>query len=178
MWYEAALVTAPASTPITVAQAKDELRIDTSDHDTRLTRYVAAATAFVQAMTGTRCVTQTVDMKCDDWADLSALPLGPVQSITSLTYVDTAGATQTVSTDVYEARLTGLAPHLVLKFQQFWPVAQFGSQITVRAVVGYTAVPDDMQSALLVLVRAMNDDGGVDAVQPTVAALLANYRRF
>lgn len=178
MWYSAAIVSGPASTPVSVSQAKDELRIDTSDHDTRLGRYVAAATAYVQAMTGLRLVTQTIDIKCDDWGDLSAIPVGPVQSITSVTYVDTDGATQTASTSVYEARLTGLNPHLVLKYQQVWPVAQFGSQITVRAVVGYTSVPDDVTSALLVLIRAMNDEGELGGVQDTVSALLANYRIF
>lgn len=178
MWYSAAIVSAPASTPVTVAQAKDELRIDTSDHDTRVGRYVGAATAYVQAMTGLRLVTQTIDIKCDDWCDLAAIPVGPVQSITSVTYVDTNGDTQTVSTSVYEARLAGLTPHLVLKFQQWWPIAQFGSQITVRAVVGYTTVPEDVTSALLVLIRAMNDEGELGTVQDTVSALLANYRLF
>jgi len=181
MWRSPVLVNAPADLAISLEQARDELRIDDADQDARLTRYIAAAVAHVEAMTGLRLVTQTVDLRATAWCDLARLPIAPAQLITSVGYVDPAGASQVLGGAVYSARMDGLQPGIDLAYGQAWPSMQLDSVITVRAVVGYGAagaVPGDIVSALLLMVRALNDEGVIDGVRGTLDALLANYRTF
>jgi uncharacterized phiE125 gp8 family phage protein len=186
MWLPVTVTVAPASEPITLAQAKEQVRvIDDTSQDDLLNAYVVAARTHVEAVTGTKLVSQTVAMRAECWGDLERLPIGPVQSISSITYVDTAGDTQTLATSVYEARLEGLNPGIVLKYAQVWPSIRSGSLITVTAVAGYTTVPANIVHAVKLLVGdwfAAREDTNVGNIVNTmphgVMSLLANCRRW
>src|SRR5688500_7412341 len=102
------LVTAPsASDPvITLPEAKMHCRAMEIDEDALLTSLVTAATSWAESYTRRAFVTQTWDLKlesfydCDYYRDGAVwLPKAPVASITSITYVDSNGTTQTWSTD-------------------------------------------------------------------------------
>lgn len=189
MWRPVVVTAAPAAEPITTAQAVAHCRApEDGTDDTLLAAYVASARAHVEARTGTRMVTQTVSLKTDDWADLASLPIAPVQSISSISYVDTAGEVQTLATTVYETRLDLLEPSVVLKWNQVWPTIRAGSQITVTAVVGYGAAgsqPADVLHAMKVIVgdfyanRESAVEGGMISapVAATVDALLCNHTK-
>ena len=69
----------------------------------------------------------------------------------AITYVDTDGATQTLSTDVYELRANGLEASIVLKYNQSWPSIQPGSRITVTATLG-AAAPEAVVQAMLTFI--------------------------
>jgi uncharacterized phiE125 gp8 family phage protein len=182
MWGPPVVTTPPSGLAVSLDRIKAELRLDgTSSHDTRLGDYIAAATAHLEAMSGLRLLTQTLDVTCSDWADLAHLPIAPVQSVTSISYVDAAGSAATVSSALYQARLAALEPSIVLASGAAFPAAQAGSLITARLVVGYgaeAAIPAQIIQALRILVRALNDDGVFDQVNDTVLALLANHRLY
>ena len=187
MWRSIAVTTAPAAEPLTTADAKAHLRVEDADDDALIAANVAAARAHVEARTGTRLYTQTVTMKAENWDDLESLPVAPIQSITSVSYVDTGGATQTLSTSYYDARLFGLEPGLALKFGQSWPPMQDRSLLTVVAVVGYGAAgtqPPEVIHAMKLIVGDMyehRETVGAGAVSlpvaATVDALLANHKK-
>ncbi len=187
MWRSVAVTVAPAAEPLTTADAKAHLRVDHSDDDTLIAANVAAARAHVEARTGTRLYTQTVSMKAESWDDLESLPVAPIQSITSVSYVDTGGTTITLSTDYYEARLFGLEPGLALKFAQSWPPMQDRSLLTVVAVVGYGAAgtqPVEAIHAIKLIVGDMyehRETVGAGAVSlpvaATIDALLCNHTK-
>lgn len=187
MWRSVAVTSAPAAEPLTTADAKAHLRVDHSDDDTLIAAYVAAARAHVEARTGTRLYTQTVSMKAEGWDDLASLPIAPIQSITSVAYVDTDGGAQTLSTDYYDARLFGLEPGIALKFGQAWPTIQDRSLITVVAVVGYGVAntqPPETIHAIKLIVGDMYEhretvgEGVVSLpVAATVDALLTNHKK-
>uniref|UniRef100_UPI0037C099FF head-tail connector protein n=1 Tax=Flavobacterium sp. TaxID=239 RepID=UPI0037C099FF len=152
MWYPAA-VAAPATEPVTLSQAKAHVRVDHSDDDTLLTATIKAARAHIEAACAVRFAPRTgVTMRCDGFADLARLPEAPVTSITSITYLDTAGASQTLATTVYELRADGIDAGIVLKPNQTWPAIQTGSRITVTAAIGYATVPEDAYHAMLMLI--------------------------
>lgn len=148
MWYPAAVTDQPDSEPVSLDTLKAVLHLDGTDDDVRRMFYLAAARDHVQKLTGLYLVTQTIAAKCNSFADLAHLPFAPIQSISSIQYVDPAGATQTLATGVYESRLDGLTNSIVLKYGQSWPAIQIGSRITVTAVVGYTSVPEAIQNAI------------------------------
>ncbi|MBV9549101.1 MAG: hypothetical protein JO256_05440 [Alphaproteobacteria bacterium] len=181
MWYPPVVTVAPTSEPVTLATAKTWGRLDGTDDDVRITTALTAARAHVESLTGVLLAQQTVAIKCDAFCDFEAVPLAPLRSITSITYTDSAGNTQTLSTSVYEVRAEGFVAAIVLKYGQAWPAIQPGSRITVTAACGYADadLPPASLAAVQLLTVAMVDTGGFD--QPTldcVAALLANQRRF
>lgn len=192
MWYPASVTVAATSAPVSIDEAKLRLRIDAADDADDVTLMIAGATGYVEKYCNTRLMTQTVAMKCDRFADLSYLPEAPVQSVSSVTYVDTDGNQQTLDSTVYEPRADGLDAAIVLKYGQQWPVPQVGSRISVTAVVGYVSVPDAIRNAILLLVGdayANREPADLPAgARPvpgalwvagwsTVDSLLANYRR-
>lgn len=194
MWRAPVVSSAAAVEPMFVDDMVRQLNAQgTLDEDLiqQLEEQIQSARTYVEDYTGTRLITQTLTLRTDDWADLSGLPVAPVQSITSITYVDVDGATQTLAASVYEARLYGLEPSVVLKYNQTWPTIQTGSQITVTAVAGYGAagsnVPSPIMQAMKLLAadmfrfRETAQSGSISTAYPvetTVQNLLANYRKY
>lgn len=180
MWYPAT-VAAPAAEPVTSAQAKAQCRIASSDtsFDTEITRLIAAARAHVEAYCGARFAQRAnASMKCDSFADFAKLPEAPVSAV-AITYVDDAGNTQALSTDVYELRGDELEVAIVLKYGQAWPSIQPGSRITVTATIGYSAAPEPVLHAMLLWIAESFHMRETTAAAgwSTLDSLLANYRR-
>src|SRR5690606_27019629 len=120
---------------------------------------------------------------CDSFADFARLPHGPLKTVQTIEYVDTAGDAQVVNETVYEARKDGLEPSIALKSSHSWPHIRFGSRITVTAVYGGT-VPDDVKHAILMLVahwfqtrEAIVTGTIATSIPMGVDALLSNHRR-
>lgn len=190
MWLPSTVSVAPASDLLDIDQAKQFLRVDGADEDELIEALIGAAQARVEALCGVRFITQTIVMRADDWADMKQLPDAPLQSVSSIAYVDSAGDAQTLSTDVYSTRLYGLTPQVFLKADQSWPDIEEGSLITVTAVAGYgaaTAVPASLAAATKLVLsdlftfRETAQVGSVAGVIPssaTVDNLIANYRRY
>lgn len=152
MWYPPTVTSAAASEPVTSDQVKAQCRIDDTASDTLITRLIGAARAAVESRCGIRLITQTLAIKCDQFGDLCRIPVGPVQSVSSVQYVDSNGATQTLATSVYELRAEGLDAAIVLKYGQSWPSIQLGSRVVVTVVVGYSTVPPELVQAVLLLI--------------------------
>lgn len=155
------LNTAAGTEPVTLAEARLQCRIDGTDEDSLLGRLVSAAREYCEKTQGRRYVTQTWDYTLDDfphgcgWLDL---PLGPAAAVSSITYRDTNGDTQTVSTSVYRLlRGDENAPgRVALRNGQAWPgtVSAEGEAVTVTFAVGEaaSAVSETVRHQILLLV--------------------------
>lgn len=184
MWYPATITVAATAEPVSDSEAKAQATIDFTDDNALVTRLIAAARAHVEKYCGVRFASQTVSVSCDRFADMCRFPEAPATSITSIKYIDVDGAEQTLPTSVYELRADGFEPSVALKYGQAWPAMRPGSRITVVAVVGYTAAPDDVKHAMLLLMahwyasrEAVNIGTIVTTVPMGVDALLCNHRR-
>lgn len=184
MWYPAT-VAAPSPEPLSLDRAKLHLRVDASDEDTLLNSLISAARSHLENACGTRFARRTgVALNCDAFADLARLPEAPVASVTSIAYVDTDGAPQTLSSNVYELRSDGVEAAIVLKAGQSWPATQEGSRITVTAVIGYTTPPEEIVLAMSMLVAHFYDNRSAVVLGETAAeypfavnAMICNHRR-
>jgi uncharacterized phiE125 gp8 family phage protein len=95
------LITPPSGYPVTATEVKENSRWDGTDLDGIINTHIATATALVQKYAGRAIKPQTWELVLDAFSDSIMLPLGPVTSITSITYYDTDEVLQTLATDQY-----------------------------------------------------------------------------
>jgi len=187
------LVTAPAATPVSLAQAKAHLRVEHSDDDYLITGLIEAVTARLDGwvgILGRALVTQTwrQDFSGFPSGPLLRLPLHPVASVTSVTYVDAAGATQTLSASLYRFTVDALGPVLVRDDTALWPATDARpAAVSVTFVCGTAPshVPGAIKAAMLLMIgdlyrfteSAVAGSVGEVPMPVSVQALLEPYRR-
>lgn len=187
------LVTAPAATPVSLGQAKAHLRVEHTDDDYLITGLIEAVTARLDGWSGIlgrALVTQTWRQDFQEFpsGDVLRLPLHPVQSVSSVTYADAAGATQTLSPSLYRFAVDALGPAIVLDDDAVWPVTdERPAAVSVTFVCGTvpSLVPGAIKSAMLLMIGDLYRftesavSGSVSEVPMPVSvqALLAPYRR-
>ena len=180
MWYPST-IGAPGTEPVTDAQAKEQCGVGSAEtaFNAKITRLITAARSHVEGYTGMRFGSRAATMKCDGFSDFDRLSEAPVTAVASVSYVDSEGATRTLSTDVYELRADGFETAIVLKYGQTWPSIQIGSRITVTATVGYSTAPEAVVHAMLLWIAdSFAERESVEAFEfSTLDALLANHRR-
>lgn len=184
------LVTAPAAEPITLAEAKAHLRVDITDDDSLITALITAARQHVEVITRRQLITATWDLTLDTWPDGDTIlvPLPPLQSVTSITYKDSAGTVYTLPTIDYIVDTAEEPGRVVLAYGKTWPSTTLypAGAITVRFTAGYgaaAAVPQAIKQALLLMIghwyenREAVAGGTVQREVPfAVEALLWPYR--
>jgi uncharacterized phiE125 gp8 family phage protein len=150
-------ITAPSTGVVSLAEAMDHLRISDTGEAALVEQYVAAASAYLDArdgILGEALVTQSWRLYMDT-PDEVTLPLGPVQSITAVKYLDAAGAEQTFGAANY--RLSGA--DFVLVDGAVWPtVASREEAFWIDFVAGYgpaSAVPATARQTALMLIGEM-----------------------
>ena len=178
MWYPAKQTVAPEAQPITPEQVKSHAVIDFDDYNDQIDLLIGAAVDHVERYCNIRLATQTVEVKCDSFNDFFYLPFGPVQSISSVKYLDVSGAEQTLDSSFYELRNDDLLASLMLQNGKAWPARQIRSRITVTAVIGYANVPPAIKHALLLLIASgfQNREAQEAISFSTADALLCNFR--
>lgn len=182
-------VTAPASEPITLAEAKAHLRVDASDEDTLISSLISAAVSHLDATgsLGRAMITQT----WAEWVSASPgyvrLPIGPFQSLTSVEYYDSDNAIQTATLSDFETWLDGDFVRVKPKEGSLWPTAfSRPDAIKITYVAGFgddaTDVPQGIRQAILLLVghwyenRMAVSEARLTEVPIAVEALIGNER--
>lgn len=180
---------APSSSPVTLAEAKSQCRIDTSDEDTLIQTLIDAATAHLDGWSGVlgRCIiTQTWTFGLADWQDKIRLPFPDISSVT-INYVDADGVSQSVASLLFELVDDALGSAVWFKGAFTQPSLYSDQQepITITIVAGYGAasnVPASVKQAILLLVghlyenREAVSDITLTAVPMAFDALIGPHR--
>lgn len=186
--YSPVRTVAPASAPVSLAEAKKHLRVDATDEDTLIQAFIDAATGHLDGWTGVlgrALVTQTWSQMFDRFDAPLRLPM-PAASVTSVTYVNPDGDAETVDDADYVLRADTLGSFVETAHGVDWPVTrdQTGA-VAVKFTCGEpgSSVPAPIRAAILLMVgdlyasREAVVTGTIVAENPTVAALIAPYRR-
>ncbi len=153
------IITPPAVEPVSLADAKAQLRVDVPDEDTLIGSLIVAAREFCESFQGRAYITQTWEMYLDAWPsrDRFDIPLPPLQSVTSITYKDKDGVEATLPTTEYIVDVKSQPGRVVLAYGKSWPSITLYpvNPIAVRFSAGYgTAgqVPQSTRQAMLLLI--------------------------
>lgn len=191
------LVTAPAATPVSLAEAKQHLRVDDGDigFDAQITRAIAAATGHLDGhggILGRALVTQT-------WRQFSAfwptsrvfdLALAPVAAVTEVKLRLANGSESVMDSGSYRMLSKSTAqPKLLFPVPSEMPaLAQEPDAIAISYTAGYggaAEVPAPLKAAILLMVgdlfrfpetAALTASSAIP-MTPTVDRLIAPFRR-
>lgn len=173
------LSVAPTLMPVTLAELKARLKITHSDMDSTLQDYLAAATEYAQEYQWSQLCTATYVERFDSFPCEIRTQRNPVQSVTSLAYVDTAGNSQTLvqNTD-YTVDVYAKPARIIPAYSKSWP-ATYGhlNDVTLTYVAGYgTAadVPEEIRHAILLKAAQQYGDcgGNQEMVDKAINSLL------
>lgn len=170
MWYPSTVIVAPSVEPVSLVQAKANLRVDHDSDDTLIGDMIAQAREHIESRCHAVLAEQTILSACDSFSDLARLPHGPLKSVTSIAYVDAAGEEETIPEDVYQPMKDGLEPSIALKAGRCWPRNLPGSRISVTAIYGGNT-PRDIERAILLLVGAWYENREATVIGVSVGAL-------
>lgn len=155
-----AVATAPAVEPVTLAEAKAQLRVDISADDTYIAGLIAVARERCELVARRTFINTTYDLYLD-WfppSGLIVLPRPPLSSVTGLWYTDQAGTETQFDSANYLVDAVGEPGQLMLRSTKAWPNVILAdlNGVRVRFVAGYgaaaTAVPARYKQAILLLV--------------------------
>lgn len=157
------IITPPAAV-LDLEQLRRHCKIDppdsANDADTDLSAALAAAHKFAEHATGISIGSQTLELALDEFPSAGIqLPQGPVTSITSVTYVDTAGATQTLAGSAYSLDDYSTPQWLLPAAGTDWPATyEAANAVKVRYVAGAAALDGAVAQALRLLVGLYFDN--------------------
>lgn len=153
------LVTGPAVEPISLATAKVNLRVDVDDDDTFISGLIVTARRYVEAVSARALISQTWDYVLDDWPDSPfTIPRPPLQSITSIKYVDEDGVEGTVDSGDYVVDTFSEPGRVALASDASWPsdTLQPIAGVRIRFVAGFgdeaADVPETYTKAMDLLI--------------------------
>lgn len=163
MQWSISQVTAPAAEPVDRDAddgVKKHLRVTHTADDDYITALITVAREQVEALVNRALITQTWDLT------LNAFPLGryipiprpPLQSVTSISYIDEDGVSNTFDSNNYFVDTSSEPGRIVLNTAADWPSESLrpAAAVTVRYVSGYGSsgsdVPARIKQAILMLI--------------------------
>ena len=152
------VITAAVIEPVTLAEAKLHLRVDHDDEDTLITNLIKVARELVEDGTWRTLLTTTWELRLDDWPSMPLkMPKAPLQSITSIKYVNDAGVEATVASTVYDADTYSEPGRIFFKKDQAWPSVNLYERGAVRIQfkagwLSAAEVPYKIKAAMLLLI--------------------------
>lgn len=168
--------------PVTVAQAKARLRIDTTDDDAALTAAISAARELVEAETG-RAIVQagytlwldTFPLRSNGEGGEILLPRPPLVSVGLVSYYDANGNVQIYSPSNYFVTAGAEPGRILPKSAVPWPVTQYGrpEAVQIQYTAGYDTAPAAaVEAVLIILADRWQQPEGAAGIPPAARRLL------
>ena len=149
------IITAPSAEPLLLADVKTRLSISDDLDNTDIASFISAAREQAESYMQRSIITQTVEIALDVFPSDIELPFSPVQSITSVKYLDTDQVEQTLDSANYTLDDYGVRQWLLRAVDTEWPDTYGAANaVKVRYVAGWgdagTDAPADVINAMLI----------------------------
>lgn len=169
------LLTAPASEPVTLTEAKLHLRVEHSADDTLITALIATARQAAEHRIAGALISQQWRLTLDAWPDSIELPHPPLNSVEAITYLDDTGTRQTLAESSYQI-ITDTTPGSVQPaYGATWPTARsVAGSIRIDYTAGYAtaaAVPPPIKAWMLLAIGTWYAQREASAEQSKTAEL-------
>ena len=180
------LVTDLAYEPVSLEEQKEHLRLDITADDHYVSSCITAARGFIEGQVKRSLMPKTYDYNIDycwpykDGAIRIDFPLNPVTSVTSISYVDSDGATQTLAASQYTVVAREFNSYIVAAYNVSLPdVRWVPNAITVRFVTGNSStVPDELRRAIMILAGHYYENRETSMDAPiAIEALISPFRK-
>lgn len=168
----------PASEPVTTDEAKKHIRFcdDFTDDDAYIDSLIKAAREQAEAYTNRAFVTQTWQYTLNRFPCRPIeLPINPVNSVSSIQYVDQDGATQTWDPSKYTVNLTEQIAKIVPAYGESYPSVRCEpNALTVTFIAGQDVemVPESYKLAIKMIVGHWYENRGYLGMLPESAERL------
>ena len=139
---------------MTLEEAKEHLRVTDTNSDSYIQGLIAVVTEHVEAQTGRTLITTQYTWKLDGFpcGQYLYVPKPPLQSINSITYIDTDGSTDTWGSTYYTADSVSIPARLTPAYQETWPITRdVPNAVTVTFTAGssyLSGVPEGIKHAI------------------------------
>lgn len=178
---------APASEPVSLAEAKAHLRIAHADDDALVASLITAARRVVEARTGLCLISQQWLCLRDGWPEdgVIELPVAPLIGVEEIGVFGEDDEKAVIEPAHYIVDAASRPPRVLLRGSRLWPrPGRVVNGIGTRVMAGFgpngAEVPQPLRRAVLLLVahffaqRGEETGGGLPV---SLGALLAPYRR-
>lgn len=153
------LITAPATEPVTLAEAKLHLRVDGVTEDTLITALISAARQDAEHRLGRALITQTWELTLDAFTDTIELPRPVLASVTSIKYIDTTGAEITLSSGAYTVDTDSEPGRVYPVYGTSWPDTRDQlNAVRIRYVAGAASVDTAIKQWMLLRIAALYEN--------------------
>lgn len=170
------LVTGPADEPVTLDEMKDHARIDDTNSDAEILDLIITAREHLERTYCRMLMAQTWDYNLDRFPTEIRICRAPISSITSVTYTDSDGVSQTLATANYQTDLTLEPARIKPAYGLTWPTTRgVYNAVTVRFVGGYASandVPNNLKHAVMQLVSHWNENKEIVQIGASVSSPL------
>lgn len=157
------VITEPTSEPITLEQAKLNLRVTNNLEDDLITSIIVAARKWVEGFTWRPLMTQTIQANFDK-IDVQSVDIlinkFPIQSITSVKYINASGVEITMSAGTdYDVDLISPIPRI--RLTAIPDMKDSLNAFKIRFVAGYASaelVPSNYKQAMYLIITSLYDN--------------------
>jgi len=152
--------------PVSTEEARKHLNITHTDDDAYIDVAIAAAVRWAQKYTSRQFINATYKLRLLGFPREIRLPKPPLSSVTSITYIDTDGTSQTLASTVYQTDQYTEPARICEAYGQSWPSTRpdIYNAVTVTYVAGYgstgSTVPAPIRQAILAFVHTNYEQRG------------------
>jgi len=179
---------APASEPVSLAEAKAQCRIDSTDENDLVSALIATSRTHLEEITWRAFITQTWRLTLRGFpcgGQPLVLPRPLLIAVGSIAYLDTAGDSQTLSASDYVVDASAEPGTIEPAYGHSWPTTRdHPAAVTITYTAGFgnaAAVPPDLVHAMKLLIghyfenREAVTQGGMNELPLAVRALVAPW---
>jgi uncharacterized phiE125 gp8 family phage protein len=177
------LISPPSEEPITASEAKasPSMRVSTATDDTAIAGLITTARKMAETYTLHALVTQTWELVLDGFPTGGiVVPMPPLQSVTSIKYIDTDGDETTLSALLYAVDDDSIPGLITPAYGETWPtdVRDQVNAVRVRYVAGFgdeADVPQDIKTWIKMRVGTLYDNSQAVVVGQTVTSIPRDF---